>query len=344
MADPVDRLHQISEPPLAKECFDTWLAMDDALAFLRDNSQQDEFVVYAANQSTFIRAILVPASLLNPPDVDDLMSWNCDASSSWSIDVRFSDPRSVWISPPLNHTGSKTLAQGEQLVFAHHFEGRTGKKSHYEILQKFTHVFDLHFMEERHAYCRLDARGDLEDVIRVVERPGKGGEFGADVVTFNRSILDEYLFLTNSVSVRTFDFTRYQRDFGGWDAYRARLQGDGEMFYRSHVEPGYASYSRGFQLVRSTATREAIIRRFDHTVPQDRQYASFIAHDLKNNAVREISCAPGHTANYFTECDLPFEMSAAFFRPEGPLVDASFRKASQPTALSSHILCRRLGE
>jgi len=89
--------------------------------------------------------------------------------------VRFSEPRAVWISPPLDHTGSKTLNQGEQLVFSRNFDGRFGKKSYYEILQKFTHLFGLHYMDERHAYCRLDERGDVEDVIRIVELPGKGG-------------------------------------------------------------------------------------------------------------------------------------------------------------------------
>ena len=145
------------------------------------------------------------------------MSWDCDPGSSWSIDVRFSEPQSVWISPPLEHTGSKTLKQGEQLVFLRHFDGRPGKKSYYEILQKFTHIFDLHFMEERNAYCRLDRRGDLEDMIRVIERPGKGEGFGTNIVAFNRGLLDEYLVLTDSAIARIFDFTRCQPGhFNGW--------------------------------------------------------------------------------------------------------------------------------
>jgi hypothetical protein len=292
--------------------------MDSALDFLRDNSQQDEFVVYASNRSTFIHAILAPASSLNPPDTDDLMSWSCNPTSSWGITVQFSDPRSVGISLPLDHTGSKTLDGGEQLVFARHFEGRPGEKSYYEILQKFTHLFDLHYMEARHAYCRLDRRGDVEDLIRIVEIPGKGEEYGTDVVIFNRDLLDEYLVLTDSIIVRTFDFTRYRPGtFGGWaTGHDRRIRSDGDMHYRSHVEPGHASYSRGFQLVHSLATTDAIIKRFDYTEPEDRQYASFIAFDWKNKVVKEISCAPGHTANYFTESDLPFEVSPAFFNPE----------------------------
>jgi hypothetical protein len=314
----VDRLNRISEPPVQREDFETWLNMGSALDFLRDNSQQGEFVVYGWNRSTFIHAIVVPASSLNPPDIEDLMCWCCNPTSSWGITVQFSEPRSVWISPPLDHTGSKTLNRGEQLVFARHFDGRPGEKNYYEILQKFTHLFDLHYMEERHAHCRLDGRGDVEDVISIVEIPGKGEEFGTKIVVFNRDVLDEYLVLTDSVIVRTFDFTRYQPgNFSGWaDTHDARFQSEGDMHYRSHVEPGYASYLRGFQLVRSSATRDAIIKRFDYTAAKDKQYASFIACDWKNKVVKEVSCAPGHTANYFTKSDLPFELSPAFFKPE----------------------------
>ena len=181
------------------------------------------------------------------------------------------------------------------------------------------HVFGLHYLDQRHAYRRLDEHGDVEDVIRIIEVPGKGEQFGLNVITFNRDLLDEYLALTDSVIVRTFDFTRYRPgDFHGWGAaHEAQFQSIGDMYHRSHVEPGYASYSRGLQLVRSLATKEQIIRRYDHTQSKkDRRYASFIAHDWKNNVIREISCAPDATANYFTESGLPFELSPAFFKPE----------------------------
>jgi hypothetical protein len=318
MATIVDRLNHISEVPEQERDFDSWLEMGDALGLLLENEQQNEFVVYASDRYTFIHALLAPESALNPLDVDDLMSWNSNPTSSWGINLQFSEPCSIWITPPLDHSGSKTLDQGEQLVFLRDFDGRSGKKSYYEILQKFTHIFGLHYMEERHAYCRLDERGDVEDAIRLIEIPGKGEECGLNIITFNRDVLDEYLVLTDFAIVRTFDFTRYRPgDFSGWRAaHDVYFRRDGDMHYRAHVEPGYASYVRGFQLVRPLATREQIVRRYDHTEVRDRQYASFIAQDWKNNVVREISCAPQATANYFTQSDLPFELSPAFFRPE----------------------------
>jgi hypothetical protein len=254
---------------------------------------------------------------VTPVDVEDLMGWNVDPYSSWGIAIDFSEPRAARISPPLDHTGSKTLDQGEQLVFARQFDGRPGEKHYYEILQKFTHIFGIHFMEERQAYCRLDERGDLEDMIRIVETPGKGEAFATNAVVFNRVLLDQYLCLTDSVLVRMFDFTRYlPGHFNGWrDGHDSQFRSDGDLHYRLHVEPGYGSYARGFQIVCPLATKEEVSRSFDYR-KEEQQYASFIAQDWKNKVIREISCAPGQTANYFRPSDLPFETSPAFFRPE----------------------------
>jgi hypothetical protein len=215
------------------------------------------------------------------------------------------------------HTGSTILDQGERLIFARQFEARSGEKHYYEILQKFTHTFDIHFMHERETYCRLDERGDLEDMIRIVERPGKGERFATTLVAFKRELLDQYLVVTDSALVRMFDFTRYRPGrFHAWrEEHDSQLHINGDLHYRLHVERGHASYARGFQIVRPLASKEGILRSFG-TAKEESQYASFVALDWKNKVVREISCAPGQTASYFTPSDLPFETSPAFFRPE----------------------------
>ena len=316
--DPVSRVIRISRAPSEKEAFESWLRMDDAIAFLNENAIENEFVVYAATGHTFTHAVLVPSALVTPPDIEDLTRWSCNPSSSWGVEIVFSQPHQASIVPPLSNTGCKTLNSGEQLVFFRSFDGRVGDKHYYEVLQKFTHSFDLHFIESRNAYCRLDKHGDVEDVIRIVDVPSRGNDYGGTIITFNRALLDEYLVLTDSTIVRTFDFTRYRPShFGGWSrTHGTEYSQAPELFYRSHTEPGHASYMRGCQIVRSMATKEAIIKRHDFSEPEEREYASFIAYDWKNRVVREISCAPGQTANYFTESNLPFELSPAFFKPE----------------------------
>lgn len=273
---------------------------------------------YAALQHAFINTFVVPACLVNPPNRDDLMLWNCNAGCSWSFSWTHSDPPVVSISSP-PETGSKTLDSGEQLVFYRHFEGRLGRKGYFEILQRFVHLSDLHFLDERNSYCRLDKRGDIEEVIRITEVAEGEGRGGGSIITFMRGVLDQYLALTDSVLIRTYDFTRYRpMRFRGWSATpHVESVGDGTEFaYRIAVEAGNGSYLRGFQVVRPVLTKGSALATLACRAEEDRKYASFIAQDWKNKVVREISCAPGQTANYFTKSDLPFELSPAFFRPE----------------------------
>jgi hypothetical protein len=313
-------LNQLSVAPENKEDFDTWIGLKDAVPFLRGNARHEEFIVHLSTSFAFMHAVAAPKSNVDPPDVEDLMSWNLDPGSSWGIELHYSGgtAKSISIEEPMSGTGSKSFRNGEKLVFSRAFDGRQGEKHYYEILQKFAHVFDLHFVPERNAYCRLDKRGDVEDVVRIIEIPGRGGRWGTSVVIFNRAVLDEYLTITESALVTAFDFTRFRPDgFGGWqEGGKQENFAQDDLFYRSHIESGHASYMRGVHIVSPATTKEAIIGRFDHTVEEQREYASFIAWDFKNKVLKEISTAPSSIANYFTKSDLPFETSPAFFRPD----------------------------
>lgn len=321
MTDIIAQLRLLSTAPEDEKAFNTWLEHQDAVRFLKENAKQDELVVYASLQHVFIHAVGVPASRVDPPDVDDLLSWNFNAhDDSWGASYSFNPPE-VTIEPPLSHTSSKTLDGGTKFVFPRSFDGLLGEKHYFEALQEFVHVLGLHFVPERKAYCRLDKRGDVEDMIRIVHVDRSAGDLGGTVILFKREILDEWMTLTDSAIVQTFDFTRVRlSSFGGWsNAADPKHTVDGDLMYRSVLEPGRASYARGVQIVRSDMKKEALFDRIGWSPTkkeEDREYASFIAHDFKNKIVREISTAPGETANYFTKSDLPFETSPAFFRPE----------------------------
>ncbi len=317
MSGLVNAVNRISTPPLDEQTFNKWLEAEDALAFLKTHAESDGFVMHAISQHTYIHGMLVPTSRVNPPNGEDLMSWNCGAESSWGICTTFSDPPIVSIVPPLDHPGSETLHHAEQIVIARHFEGRLGETRYYEVLQKFVHLFELHFLQERKAYCRLDKHGDIDEVICIIDIPSKRDEMGGSIVVFKREMLDLYLVLTDSVIIRTFDFTRYRPPFSHWSNQDVRMTAQADLFYRSHIEHGNASYLRGCEIISPVASKESILKRYVlGGEDENKQYESFIAHDWKNGVVKQISCAPGATANYFTESNLPFELSPVFFRPE----------------------------
>lgn len=318
MRNIIGHLSDLSFEPADEAGFNKWLQQEDAFSFLIQNAKDSEFVIYASIGHTYIHAVLVGRDKLSPPDISDLMGWNCNSSSCWGVSYTLSDPPRVWLSPPLEHPGCKTLVGAEKLIYSRHFEGLLGDKSYYEVLQKFIHVFDLHFVPEKNAYCRIDKLGDVEEVLRIVRVNSKIEGRSGTIITVHRNLIDQYMALTDTYVVRLFDFTRYRSgSFSGWSSNRVEKSSeDPDFSYRMSIEKGKGSYARGFQVVRPTMAVDVILRGIARGDDEERNYATFLIQDWKNSQLVEVSCAPGHTANYFTESDLPFEVSPAFFRPE----------------------------
>jgi hypothetical protein len=88
MADFITTICDFGKAQEDRESFDKWLEMADVLAFLKENAMTTEFVLYATGPHTFMHSVLVPNERLSPPDVEDLMCWNCNASSTWGIWTR----------------------------------------------------------------------------------------------------------------------------------------------------------------------------------------------------------------------------------------------------------------
>jgi hypothetical protein len=294
--------------------FDSWLEQRDAIAFIEQNAYEAELVIYASLPCLYLHSVLVPLAKLEPLNIEDLLHWSCHPGYSWSI---WTSKDSAGLSPPLDNPGGETLKGGEQLIFTRTFDGRLGEKSYIEVLQKFAHVFGLHHVSERNAWCRIDEHGDVEDLICVRSIPGMGTWRSGQYVTAARRLLDEYMHLTNAALLRLCDVTRVlYESFRGWTDDRATVRiKRGELHANLTIDPGVGSYLRGFQTIRSAATDKTVMDSILGRA-EGKQYATFVAHDWKNNVIREISCDPHCLASYFVESDLPFETSPAFFKPE----------------------------
>jgi hypothetical protein len=299
--------HFSRKPELGSREYENWLEQDDFVRFLQGLPSSTNALLYASvSYYTFVYGVLVPDN------------WSCNPFSSWGITIAPGEEEKVFISPPLDHTDSKTLDQGEQIVYARQFDGRQEQRSYIEISQKLTHAFGLHWVPEREAYCRYDERGDVEEVIRVVDIPGQSALEGGRVVTILRGTLDEYLVITGQVLLLLYDSTRFDsKNFGGWQNQDVEYcEREPEIFFRMGRSGKIASYLRGIQIIRPTMTKEDLIKRYDIGETKERQYATFIAYDWKHGVVRECSCDPKLLGNYFVESDLPYQTSPVFFRPE----------------------------
>lgn len=222
----------------------------------------------------------------------------------------------MYLEPPLASV-SDALIGGEKLIFRRRFNGISRGPTPVELSQKLIHGLDLHFVPERNAYCRLDSRGDIEDVVRVIHQSGESEWDSVDVVTIQRSELDKFMALSKQCLVVRFDFTRVRwGSFAGWGELNRYTKDDADLYYHGGSD-GQGSYCNGVMVVRPQVTVTELVKRWkteeDST---NRKYATFKIYDRKNDVNVETSCARECLSNYFQKSDLPWEISPAFFRAE----------------------------
>lgn len=296
------------------------LRAEDSIAFLKGNAQRDEIVIYATSDAVLIHGVLAPTAQVTPADQSDLLRAFVMPDNSWCIQRVWGggEGHRIYLESPLSHSGCKSFVGGEKLIFRRPFAGVDDGPAPIELSQKLVHSLQLYWVEERSAYCRLDKRGDIEDVIRVIWLKGQGAKDRDVVVTILIKNLAAYMAVSGMTLVLKFDFTRFEpKAFGGWDQDR-RIQkaSAADLFYSLGVSSN-ASYANGCMILRSTVTIDDLVQEWkDEEDPKNKQYATFKILDWKNGRLVETSCAPEFLSNYFQKSEKPFEVSPVFFRPE----------------------------
>lgn len=315
----IQDLQSIWSPPSDDTERAIWLGgAENSVEFLKSNCKNEEMVIYASGPSVIIHGVLAPTSQVSPVDHDDLMREFIDPEASWCIERAYGggEGHRIYLEPPLRTHRSESLIGGEKLVFRRRFQGVDEGPTPVEISQKLVHALGLYFVTERSAYCRLDARGDIEDVIRIIRFKGSDRQYDA-VVTILTNDLTKYMVVAGMSLVFFFDFTRFiPSNFGGWGGLGRKEFRTQDLFYNGG-SGAEASYVNGRMVCRPTATVEDLITDWKRELDgSDRKYASFKIYDRKNNMCVETCCSPEHLSNYFQRSDLPWEISPAFFRPE----------------------------
>ena len=316
----LERISELNRPPVEQTEFAAWIAAGRHLDFLVENAEEEEVVIFARGKHTFIHAVVLCEERLEPPDIDDLLGWNGNPFASSASYVWGGGRNDVWVECGTPVHGSETLEVARALVFARQIPGLPGAATQYfEVAQDYSHLSEAHYLPEHSAYCRFDERGDLGKIVTVSSKTPDDDDLS--VVTFKREPLEEYLATSSSALVRMFDFTLYRYgEFGGWPDGPEKLIKQNPIFFRQKIDPGKAAYTRGVQLIRPSRPNTEIFSSMkrDPTEADTTQYVDFLAHDLRNGCVRNISTDPRATTNYFQAegNSLPFELSPAFFGPE----------------------------
>lgn len=309
----------IAWPPDADKA-DWLLGAESAIGFLKDNARRDELVIYASADAVLIHGVLAPTRQVNPADQADLLRSYVMPDDSWCIQKAWGggEGHRIYLEPPLSSPGCNSLVGGEKLIFRRSFTGVETGPSPVELSQKLVHSLGLHWVAERSAYCRLDDKGDIEDVIRVIWLKPAASESKPVVVTILIKDLATYMALADMALVLKFDFTRFEpKNFGGWgNARESDKMSAPDLFYNVGRSEN-ASYANGCMILRANVTVDELVQQWkDEEDPKKKQYATFKIQDWKNQHNVEVSCAPEFLSNYFTKSDKPYEISPAFFRPD----------------------------
>lgn len=314
-------LESISQSPkLGTEDYSKWLEQKEFLQFLL-NTGSGDIPLYCSFKASYIYSVVIPLKSLTTGYVDDLMKWQSSPSDSWGYGYGFGkrgEPK-FFISQPFDSNSSKILEKAQPVTYLRYFEGKGDKKGYVEVSQFVTHLHDLHFMDERKAYCRLNKDGDIEEVIKILYPPE-----GGYVTTIKQDVLDFHLFLNKSVLVRFFDRVIYDKEAGldQKDQQKSDFSdGTNEIYARRGIlynQTGLAtsSWIRGFQVIRNKQPRKTMLARLTGKDLEPKEYETFVAFDFKHKRIAQLSCDPRELGNYFVESDKPFQTSPAFFRSD----------------------------
>ena len=317
----IEHISQLDKVPENAAEYAAWIEAGKHLTLLRDNAKQNELIIYAANRCyVFIHTVVVSEDSLSPLDQDDLLRWSGNPFNPFVSYAYGGGQEGVWIERTDHPSGSQILENARQLVFARHFEGLNEENAfYYEIRQEYSHVTGIHWRPEQHAYCRFDENGDFDHVVSITPAKKKGD---VTLVSFKREPLELYLAASNSVLVRMFVFTLLRHEnFTGWsDGPENVIRETNDFFYRQKIDPGKAAYTRGVQIIRPSRPKSELFSSLEgsRSNEQEGNYVEFVAHDLRNKRIANISTDPSATTNYVQaqENSLPFEVSPAFFRPD----------------------------
>lgn len=305
-----------------------WLGdAEQGVQFLaQKRGNETHAILYANGPHLYTRSILVPCASVESPDQNMLLK-AClsyiDPYDSWSIEHSYSlgGDEEHWVSlaPPLSRSECQTLG-GEHVVFLRHFDGIKEYDTTIEVCQKLVHSLGLYYMDERQAYCRLNKHGDIESVIKVHDDKGLASRQRVRAVTIRWHDLATYMALSSTALVTKFDFNRYVP--GAFPTSKMRREKvqifqAKDVYYRYRVIPNNASYAVGHIILQTSRTKDDLAEEWKaEKDTSKRRFASFKILDRKNDGLVETSCGPEHIVNYFTDSDLPWELSPAFFNPE----------------------------
>lgn len=317
----IQEIIELVHPPYEGDSEAQLAEQRDLLQWLKSQRSASRIALYASafdGSALFVHSVLVPSSSIEG-SWDDLPNWEgnpYDLPGCGLVYGGGDGTRIEYTQPWQSDRQPEALSKAQRLVFGRKFEGHLGEKAYFELAQQITHAHDLHWMEERQAWCRLNDEGDVIDLAGVerIER-GQSGR-SATLVWIDHELLETHMAATETCLAQMFDSTRVPRGFAGFNGGEEKVSvnvAEG-LVYKFRVA-GASSYFRGVQFIRPTRTARELGQIEYTRAYAAKEYETFLIQDFKNGRLVECSCAPTALASYFDEgSPLPFQTSPVFFK------------------------------
>ncbi len=157
------------EPPEHKRELNEWLGMTDVNQFLTDTSHGKILVHFQDREnlsSAFLASVLIPKRQMKGANVEDLLDWNLlPSEGEWGYTP--SSSRRYRLTRPFEGQRARILQNAVPL-----YTMRTNpcveedRRYYAEINPQVTQVHDLHWVDERSAYCTLDEAGNICELVQ----------------------------------------------------------------------------------------------------------------------------------------------------------------------------------
>jgi hypothetical protein len=320
----VEMLLRIVASPEGHPSVQRWLEQHDLRRWLDREREGDAITLYGSaydRGAVFVHSILVPEVQLRTASDQALMSWSGNPFDHAYCGLVYGGgkPPRVELSAP-GQSYEENFPGAQRLLHGRSFDARHGHKAYYELAQNFTLAHDLHWLDERDAWCRLDDQGDVVDLVRIHRVGTDRFERGTGIsITVDREVLELHMAATGTCLVQMFDSTCTSPGFCGWtqglDDSIFRNASDG-LTFKYRLDPTNGSFFRGSHVICPPLDAQQLGAKLYAADQAPKQYATFITHDFKNRRLVEVSCTPGALASYFDKgSTLPFQTSPVFFKP-----------------------------
>jgi hypothetical protein len=146
----IETITRLDAPPSDAQAFAEWIKANARLAFLRDNADADEVVVYASGEYTFIHSLIVPNERLST------RTTSCPGIAMPTRRLRVTSPaadRKVYGWSVAFRAPARKRCKARCNWSLRGFEGWSGPGRNYlELHQEYAHVTGIHWRLEKRAY------------------------------------------------------------------------------------------------------------------------------------------------------------------------------------------------